>query len=135
MTEQLHECARRLTWAGGTHVFNLADDFVLKVMAGALCPMPTALLLRGDYMNKGCFAGQFGDTPSAAMKRFNEGVYSLQDVEHIIELGLIGGGDVTVAEAVDLVDEHVRGRAIGPSAQLAFEIIAALFVGVTTPVN
>jgi hypothetical protein len=126
---ELHECARRITWAGGTHVFNLAHPVVMRMLAGAVAPLPTVLVMTGDYVGGKCLAGEYGATPAAAMKRFNDGIYSVGDVVNIIELGLYGGGDVSAADAVDLVNRHVRGRALGPSAQLAFEILAALFVG------
>ena len=40
--------------------------------------------------------GQYGNTPAACFRRFEEGVYSISDVERVIEWGLIGGGTAEV---------------------------------------
>jgi len=104
------ECAREITWAGGTHTFNLNEPRVRLMMK-----------VRG-------FPGQFGNTPAACLRRFSENIYSSDDVERVLEWGLIGGG-LSSNEANRLLSENVRHRPIAPNAMAAFEVIAALFVG------
>nr|WP_292617696.1 GTA-gp10 family protein [Nitrobacter sp. 62-23] len=70
-------------------------------------------------------AGQYGDTPAACHQRFVEKIYSAEDVENVIVLGLIGGG-MPEDEAFALVDEHVHGKPLDANAQIASETIAAL---------
>jgi len=106
----MNDCARELTWAGGKHRFNLNTPWVRQNLS-----------VRG-------LPGQFGDTPAACLKRFDESVYSLQDVERVIRLGLVGGG-MSDADARKLVKDHVSGAPVAPSALVAFEVLAALFVG------
>lgn len=127
----IHECARRLTWSGGTHVFNLADQTVLGIIAGRRdIPLPTLLTMRGYGMGtKNILDGQFGDTVGAALQRFDQSVYSTTDIEHIILLGLIGARELPVQECVDLVDRYVVAKPLLPNAQTAYEILSGLFVG------
>jgi hypothetical protein len=106
----MSECARELSWAGGKHRFDLNTPWVRQNLA-----------MRG-------LPGQFGDTPAACLKRFDEGVYSQQDVERVIYLGLIGGGTAD-ADARKLVRDHVAIGPISPNAVLAFEVLTALFIG------
>ena len=103
-------CARTVTWAGGTDVFDLSHPWVRSVLS-----------VRG-------LPGSNGSTPAACLARFHDGAYSLDDCERVIELGLIGGGK-TRSEATKLLNDHVRGKPIAPIAPIAFEILAALFVG------
>lgn len=124
----MNECAREMTWAGGAHVFNLNEPTVIKMMLGNLGPMPTAFVLAG-YIGGPMLKGQFGDTPAACLKRFEQSVYSTDDIERIIALGLYGGGSVGAADAIALVDKHVKGKPLAPSALLAYEILGALFIG------
>lgn len=109
MTET-SKCARTVTWAGGTDIFDLSHPWVQSVLS-----------VRG-------LPGLNGSTPAACLARFEGGLYSLDDCERILELGLIGGGK-TRGEATKLLNEHVRGQPIAPIAPIAFEILAALFVG------
>lgn len=118
-------CAREIEWAGGKHVFDLSDPFVLGVIDGAMQAMPHALILRYEMQKP--FGGQFGDTAAAVLKRFDNAVYSPRDVERIIELGLIGGG-MEARTAIALVDKHVRGQPLQRNAVVAFTVVAALFV-------
>lgn len=106
----MSECARVIHWADRSDTFDLAHPWVRNVLAYRGLP------------------GQFGDTPVACLKRFEEGVYSTDDVERVIELGLIGGGK-SRADAHALVEQHVRRSPIGSSAIVAFDVIAALFIG------
>jgi hypothetical protein len=71
--------------------------------------------------------GDYGSTPAACFKRFNEGIWSTDDVERVIELGLIGGG-LSDTEANDLVDQHVRSKPVLESSALAMTVLSTLFV-------
>lgn len=103
-----------ITWAGGTHVFDVRSRRVSWMLLQAQHPFP----------------GQYGDTPAACLKRFEEAVYAPDDVERVIRIGLVGGG-MSEDEADALVMEHVRGKPLAPNANVAFEVLAALFVEVT----
>ncbi len=99
-----------IEWAGGTHMFDLASPRV-------------RWMLRQQP-----FPGQYGNTPAACFKRFDEGVYSPDDVEQIIRIGLIGGG--ASPEAADaLIAEYVTGQPMTHGAMVAKMIIVKLFVG------
>lgn len=106
----MNECAREITWAGGTHVFNLNHR---------------SALLRMQIIG---LPGQYGRTPAAAFRRFEEGVYSTDDVERIIEWGLIGGG-MSSRDAAAVLDTHVRMKPLASNALVAANILAALFIG------
>lgn len=106
----MSDSAREITWAGGTHVFDLNHKSALLRMQVIGLP------------------GQYGNTPAACFRRFEEGVYSIGDVERIIEWGLIGGGKTSRA-ASQIVDDHVRGKPLAANAILAMNVLTALFVG------
>lgn len=106
----MSKCAKSINWAGGTHVFDLNSPRVAWMLG------------------KSPFPGQFGDTPAACLRRFEESVFSPVDVERIIEMGLIGGGTGR-NEAAGLVASHVRGEPIAANALIAYEILANLFTG------
>lgn len=106
----MNECAREITWAGGKHLFNLNDKRVLLMMT-----------VRG-------LPGQYGNTPAACFKRFEEGIYSIDDIERVIELGLIGGG-MSARAANDLLNAHVRQKPLASNAMLAANVLIALFIG------
>ena len=106
----MSECARVLQWATDrSDTFDLGHPWVRNVLA-----------YRG--------LGPRCEPPAACLRRFEEGVYSTDDVERVIELGLIGGGK-SDDEAEAPVGQHVHRAAIGPNAVVAFEILAALFLG------
>jgi hypothetical protein len=105
-----NQTSRVLTWAGGTHKFDLSHPWVWSVLS-----------IRG-------LPGPNGATPAACLARFHDGTYLLDDCERIIELGLIGGG-ATRPEATKLLNDHVRGQPIAPLALIAFEVLGALFIG------
>jgi hypothetical protein len=124
-----HPCARTITWAGGTHTFNLANAMVQAIINGESgVKMPIELTMRG-YMSGKCLDGQYGSTVGACFKRFDEGVYSTSDIEHVILLGLVGARELPTWECIELVDEHVVEQPLAQNAAVAFEILAALFVG------
>lgn len=99
-----------ITWAGGTHNFDLRAPRVRWMLSDAQHPFP----------------GQYGSTPAAAMKRFDESVFSPDDVERVLKLGLIGGG-LSETEADAVIAEHVHGKAMGPSANTAFAVLSTYF--------
>jgi Phage tail tube protein, GTA-gp10 len=124
-------CGRRMKWAGGEHDFDLGNERALRILTGAdSSSMRYSLTYGSGLQNEGPLPGQYGTTPAACLKRFQESIYSIGDVEHIIRIGLYGGG-LDLIEADDLVQKHVHGQPIGPCATLAFEVLAGLFVGVT----
>jgi hypothetical protein len=123
----MNQCAREVTWAGGVHVFNLNDPRVLKVLNGD--PEAVKILrTRTGVFTLEPLRGQFGDTPAACFRRFQEGVYSLPDIERVLLYGLWGGG-IKFGEADALVEEFVRNRPIHQNAVIAFGVLADLFVG------
>lgn len=105
-----NECARDISWAGGKHTFNLNHPWVRNVLSYRGIPGPN------------------GATPVACLKRFDEGNYSIDDVERVLELALIGGGNAE-SEVDQLLNDHVRGKPLAPNAMIAIEVLAALFVG------
>jgi hypothetical protein len=109
MTET-SKCARAVTWAGGTHTFDLSHPWVWSVLS-----------IRG-------LPGPNGATPVACLARFDSGAYSLDDVERVLELGLIGGGACR-QDANKLLNDYVRGKPVLPNALLAMQVLSALFVG------
>jgi hypothetical protein len=70
--------------------------------------------------------GDYGSTPAACFKRFEQGIFGADDVERVIELGLIGGG-MSRAEAEELVDRHVRTKPVLENSATAFSVLATLF--------
>lgn len=123
-------CARTLRWAGGEHRFDLSQRRVIKILAGELVAMPRRLVAR-IFTHKLPLAGQYGGTPAACLKRFEDGVYSVEDVETVILLGLIGGG-MADDQAETIISAHVDGQPLAANAMLAFDVIAALFLGSKT---
>jgi hypothetical protein len=104
------KCARVINWAGGSHTFSLNQPWVRNVLS-----------FRG-------LPGSNGDTPAACLSRFDAGNYSIDDVERVLELGLIGGG-MTRREADAVLAAHVRSKPLAPNVLIALEVLAALFVG------
>lgn len=98
------DTSREITWAGGTHTFDLGHPWVRRVMS---------------YR---------GPAPAALMARFEAGSYSPEDVERLIELGMIGGG-MPDRDVDALLDAHVRGKPLAPNVMLASAVLSALFVG------
>jgi hypothetical protein len=103
---------KTITWAGGSHAFDLTSRRVSWMLLLAQHPFP----------------GQYGSTPAACLKRFEESVYAPDDIERVIRIGLIGGG-MSEVEADSIVAEHVRGQPLAANAAVAFEVLATLFVG------
>lgn len=109
----MSDCGQELTWAGGTHRFDLNHPWVRNV-----------LNVRG-------LPGDNGTSPAACLRRFEEGSYTENDVARVLELGLIGGG-LSRTDAARLVNEHVRNSPIMPSAIVAFAVLQSLFLGKVT---
>jgi hypothetical protein len=105
-----NECARVIIWAGGKHTFNLNHPWVRNVLS-----------FRG-------IPGANGNTPAACLSRFDAANYSIDDVERVLELGLIGGR-MPEREVDAILDAHVRGKPLAPNVMIAIEVLAALFVG------
>ncbi|MEH2517558.1 hypothetical protein V1279_003131 [Bradyrhizobium sp. AZCC 1610] len=99
---------RPIIWAGGSHHMTLNQRWVRSVLS-----------VRG-------LPGDFGSTPAAAFKRFEQGVASTDDIEQVIYLGLIGGG-LSREEADDLVDKHVRARPVLENLATAVRVLSTLF--------
>lgn len=121
----MNECARELDFAGGRHIFNLNHPDVLAVLSGT---GPKMARVRSGVLKLEPLIGHNGDTPAACLRRFDEGAYSIADIERVMLYGLWGGGK-SLSQASELISEHVRGKPLAANAALAFEILAALFVG------
>lgn len=104
------KCARVINWAGGTHTFNLNHPWVRDVLSFRGIPGPN------------------GDTPAACLHRFDAGNYSIDDIERVIELGLIGAG-MAERDVEALLDQHVRSKPLAANVMIATQVLAALFVG------
>lgn len=97
---------RTIIWAGGEDVFCLAK---------------VGLILE---LEEKCDAGI-----AAVMKRLVDNVWKLHDVREPIRLGLIGGG-MDPEKAMAAVKRHVDDTPLTSSVLLAYQIIAAVMVGV-----
>lgn len=98
------DTSREITWAGGTHTFDLGHPWVRRVMS---------------YR---------GPAPAALMARFEADTYSAEEIERLIELGLIGGG-MPERDVETLLAAHVCGKPLAPNVMLASAVLSALFVG------
>jgi hypothetical protein len=107
-------CARTITWGNEAYTLNLNHRWVRNV-----------LNFRG-------LPGVNGNSPAAALARFEAGIYSIEDVERVLELGLIGAG-MSERDADNLLDQHVRGKPIGENAGSAAALLVALYIGVGKP--
>lgn len=97
---------RTIIWSGGEDVFCLAK---------------VGLIL--DLEEK-CGAGI-----AAIMGRLGDGSWRLNDIRETIRLGLIGGG-MDPVKAMAAVRNHVDDEPLASSVLLAYQIIAAVMVGV-----
>lgn len=103
------QCAREVTWSGTTYALNLNHPWVRNVLS-----------FRG-------IPGENGSSLAACLSRF-EGSYSLEDVERVLELGLIGGGN-SERDTDALLNQHVRHEPIAVNAGIAAGLLVALFMG------
>lgn len=104
------KCARSISWAGGTHTFNLNHAWVRRVLSWRGIPGPG------------------GSSISAIWGRFESNNYSAGDVERVMEFALLGGG-TPEREVERLLDAHVRGKPLAPNVLIACEVLAACFIG------
>jgi hypothetical protein len=100
-------CARSVTWGADTYPLTLNNPWVRNVLS---------------------FCGINGKQPATCLAGFEIGAYSIDDVERILELGLIGAG-VADQDRDKLLDQHVRTKPIGENARAAADALAALYVG------
>lgn len=103
-------CAREAQFGEKTYPLNLNHPWVRKVLS-----------VRGLY-------GPNGNTPAACMARFQTETYSSEDIERVIELGLIGGG-LSESDTEAVLDEHVRGKPLANNVSVAVNALLGLFVG------
>ena len=104
-------CALTITWADRTIPATLNHPWVRNVLS---------------------IRGISGKQPDLLMLAFGAGAYTIDDVERVLELGLIGAG-MPEREVEQLLDAHVRRRPIGENARSAADLLAALYFG--KPVN
>jgi len=100
-------CVRTVTLGDQSHPLTLNHPWVRKVLS-----------LRGIN----------GKTPTLCMLAFETGAYSIEDVEAVITLGLIGGG-MGEQEADKLVGRYVSKCPVAENANSAAEVLAALLLG------
>lgn len=94
-----------LEWAGGEHVFRLRIGELRRLQE------------------------ETGVGPLEQLARLKSGSWRVDDVVAPIRYGLIGGGDVTEAEARRLVRSFVEDAPLARSASLAAAILNAALVG------
>ena len=97
-----------MIWAGGEHVFNLNHPYVRNVLD-----------IRG-------LPGDYGRTPAACFKSFTAGIYSSEDIERVLYLGLVGGG-LSIKEAQVLIYRFVRSRPLLETGATAMSVLGTLF--------
>ena len=107
MSEQVDPCARTVQWGEATYPLNLSHPWVRRVL---------------DYR------GVNGKPTPAVLLGFGSGAYSIEDVERVLELGLIGGG-MAEPEAGALLDAYVRGKPIAANAGIAADLLGGLYMG------
>ena len=100
-------CARTVTWGDQSYPLNLNHRWVRNVLS---------------------FRGINGKPPAALLLAFETGAYAIEDVETILELGLIGAG-MSERDADKILDQHVRNQPIAENAGAAAGLLAALYVG------
>jgi hypothetical protein len=62
-----------------------------------------------------------------SLRGIKTGNYSIEDVERVLELGLIAS--MPEREADKLLDAHVRNQPIAPNATIAADLLLALYTG------
>lgn len=74
-------------------------------------------------LQEACDAGPF-----VILHRIGEGAWRVEDLSHIIRLGLIGGG-LEPVKALRLVRQYVEARPPAESVPLAYAVLSAGCVG------
>ncbi|MGY3575290.1 GTA-gp10 family protein [Bradyrhizobium sp. USDA 4504] len=100
-------CARDITWGDRNYALNLNHPWVRRVLS---------------------YAGVNGKPPATLLLGFETGSYTIEDVERILELGLIGAG-TSEREADQLLNDHVRTKPIAENAGAAAAVLFALYAG------
>ncbi|OAF13921.1 GTA-gp10 family protein [Bradyrhizobium neotropicale] len=104
---EVDPCARTITWGEQTYGLNLNYPWVRRVLS---------------------YRGINGKPPASLLLGFETGAYSIDDIERILELGLIGSG-MSERDADKLLDQHVRGAPVAANAAVAADVLMALYVG------
>lgn len=104
------ECARTVKWGETTYNLTLNHPWVRNVLSHRGIP------------------GDNGSSLASVMNRFETGTYSLDDVERVLELSLIGAG-ASERDADALLNQHVRTKPIADNAGVAAGVLVALFMG------
>lgn len=104
------DCARSVIWGETEYTMTLNHPWVRNL-----------LNFRG-------IPGENGSSLASVTSRFEAGAYSIEDVERILELGLIGGG-MSEREADALLNQHVRGQPLVENAGIAAGLVVARFLG------
>ncbi|MET4217855.1 hypothetical protein ABIB00_003067 [Bradyrhizobium sp. LB14.3] len=104
---EVDPCARTITWGERTYNLNLNHPWVRRVLS---------------------YRGINGKPAASLLLGFETGAYSIDDIERLLELGLIGTG-VPERDADKLLDQHVRGGPIAANAAAAAGLLMALYVG------
>lgn len=108
----MSETLKPIKWAGGEHAMTLNHPWVRNVLS--VCGLP------GDY----------GNTPAACFKRFSSDLYSIEDIERIFYLGLIGGG-MTIRDAQAVVEKEISTRPLLETGPVAMAVLSTLFADLT----
>jgi hypothetical protein len=104
---EIDPCARTITWGEQTHSLNLNHPWVRRVLS---------------------YRGINGKPAASLLLGFETGAYSIEDIERLLELGLIGSG-MPERDADKLLDQHVRGKPVAANAAVAADLLMALYVG------
>lgn len=81
-----------------------------------------------NVLNYRGIPGENGSSLASVTNRFESVAYSIEDVERILELGLIGGG-MSEKDADAVLNQHVRGQPLVDNAGIATGLVVALFMG------
>ncbi|UVO33797.1 gene transfer agent family protein [Bradyrhizobium arachidis] len=104
---EIDPCARTITWGNQTYSLNLNHPWVRNVLS---------------------WRGVNGKPPAALLLGFETAAYTTEDVERILELGLIGAG-MNEREADKLLSTHARSKPIAVNARAAAELLIGLYAG------
>lgn len=100
-------CARTIAWGDQTYDLNLNHPWVRRVLN---------------------YRGINGKPPASLLLGFETGAYAIDDIERILELGMIGSG-MLERDVDQLLAQHVRGKPIAANGAAAADLLMALYVG------